>query len=554
MARAPLEAGSYLYLRCNSTSWGVDAVSRLVPTENPDVLEAVMNVREPWMVTAGDDCTITETPELNGWGNWQNTYHAYLSVPGAGHVQRPYDATQQNFRMVFPKTGRFRAQLNRREQSLSVIEDAQGSGTAAWAAPGWLTKGADGALYRNSYSYGEASAVFARINPANGQNLWSMAPTQGSAYLQPECSSANTLVVKDGNAHVGLNPLTGAELWRTDLTALTGASTAYSNLTCGSAGLAYFQARDYASGVNIIGGLDRDTGAVAWWKRSADADWVALATADLALVRKENGLEALNGRDGTTRWTLATATSYPSLQSSGSDLLLVTDGSYPDYVVNRVDVNTGATLWSRPLSTGSVRLEQGKLYFQGSNLLERVEPTTGAAIWSFQSAEQWVYGLFPKSGKVLAVENGLRFTLLNADTGAAEWSRDDSASGYGDALEDAQGGVHLRRGKDLLFLDQATGATRWTFTAPQQLPDAYSYSSPYINSIADSDAGTLYVTYSAGGYRCPAMGVAAVDASTGSLRWDNYIKQTFWISATDSTQLIAGVGCRSAGNLLSIRK
>src|SRR4051812_10947666 len=73
-ARSTSEALSsgYYYLRCNGTSWGVDSASRLSGTGNQ--LSVTVHVTEAWMVQNGDNCQLTMTDQLNGWGTTVTSY------------------------------------------------------------------------------------------------------------------------------------------------------------------------------------------------------------------------------------------------------------------------------------------------------------------------------------------------------------------------------------------------------------------------------------------------------------------------------------------------
>src|SRR3954447_4381118 len=62
----------YYYLRCNATSWGADSVSRLSGTGNQ--LSLTIHVTQPWMVQNGDQCQLTMTNQLNGWGTSSTSY------------------------------------------------------------------------------------------------------------------------------------------------------------------------------------------------------------------------------------------------------------------------------------------------------------------------------------------------------------------------------------------------------------------------------------------------------------------------------------------------
>ena len=42
-----LAPGTYLYLNCNATGWGLDATTRVQPTTDPNVYQVTYNVTQP---------------------------------------------------------------------------------------------------------------------------------------------------------------------------------------------------------------------------------------------------------------------------------------------------------------------------------------------------------------------------------------------------------------------------------------------------------------------------------------------------------------------------
>jgi len=128
-ARSTSEALSsgYYYLRCNGTSWGVDSASRLSGTGNQ--LSVTVHVTEAWMVQNGDNCQLTMTDQLNGWGTTVTSYGlsgtSLLVAPGTATVA----PSQAQFAIRYPHTGDFTATLDLANNSLTVGTNAA---TAAW--------------------------------------------------------------------------------------------------------------------------------------------------------------------------------------------------------------------------------------------------------------------------------------------------------------------------------------------------------------------------------------------------------------------------------------
>src|SRR5262245_53381457 len=89
---AVIGVDTFLYFRCNSTSWDVDDASRVRSTDAPGEFVLHYNVTEDWMMTDGDPCIFTETNQLNGWGTQQtffsarDTTNGTLGIPAASRL------------------------------------------------------------------------------------------------------------------------------------------------------------------------------------------------------------------------------------------------------------------------------------------------------------------------------------------------------------------------------------------------------------------------------------------------------------------------------------
>src|SRR5262245_35272391 len=73
--RAVLGTDTFLYLRCNATSWDVNDRSRFVETAPGSGLFTVSyDVAVDWLVQSPDSCGILETNQKNGYGTVQTPY------------------------------------------------------------------------------------------------------------------------------------------------------------------------------------------------------------------------------------------------------------------------------------------------------------------------------------------------------------------------------------------------------------------------------------------------------------------------------------------------
>lgn len=132
-----LPGDTYLYLRCNATGWVLNDETRLLPTTDPDVSTLTFSVEQPWMVSSGDQCIISETNQQNGWGTWQRAFtkadSSWLYVPGTG----PIEPGWTYFNVVYPELGEYTATL---DWSTSTLQIEPSGGTEPllldWPLPG----------------------------------------------------------------------------------------------------------------------------------------------------------------------------------------------------------------------------------------------------------------------------------------------------------------------------------------------------------------------------------------------------------------------------------
>lgn len=131
-----LGTNTFMYLRCNATGWGVDDSTRLESTADPDVFTLSFEVDESWMVSSGDQCTLWETNQYNGWGNWQRPFTKVgtksFDVPGT-LVLEP---GAQYFDVVYPEQGEYTATLNWATSTLTIEASNTESLTLEWPLQG----------------------------------------------------------------------------------------------------------------------------------------------------------------------------------------------------------------------------------------------------------------------------------------------------------------------------------------------------------------------------------------------------------------------------------
>ncbi len=104
----------YYYLRCNATNWNVESSNRMVA--DGDVVELSYNVNQSWMVSDGDQCIVTRTNQLDGWGTTQvalgPSKTTRLVVPSGNTAATTVVSAGQYFSVRYPALGRYEARLN----------------------------------------------------------------------------------------------------------------------------------------------------------------------------------------------------------------------------------------------------------------------------------------------------------------------------------------------------------------------------------------------------------------------------------------------------------
>lgn len=514
---------SYLYLRCNATGWEVNERDRLRPTANPDIFELTFDVTEPWMVSTGDDCVVTETPELDGWGAWQHAYvvaRAPLAVPTSSRLGLlPAADPPSTFKVRYPELGRFHALVNRAARSISILRAGlHGPGDVLWTAPGSLVLDRAARLYQLDYSATPERLV--RLDRLTGRELWRYAP---GAFLTVDgtCSGGTELLVRAQPAFVALDPATGAVLWSTTLDSARhdDAATAYPHC---KADLDFFTV-GYGDRSEKLAAVDWATGQTLWtYTGGQDPEVLAMTSEHVTLFSTRSGgarLVQLDARTGQVQWTLDRA-EFPFWVAATDDGQLISTAAHR---VSRIDEETGRVSWTVTAQDEYpfVSFEGGGLYLRERSRFRRLDPATGASLWAypFEATDlaSPTAAVLPDASVLLAAatatgRDGLLVML--EPNGAVRWSRliPDSAA---TPVRDDQGRLYVRSFRHLTRLNPWTGDVLWTHEQPLAHPELGGGLGP----IEDSDASSVYVVAFESGEHYAPMSLLALDASTGKLRW-----------------------------------
>jgi outer membrane protein assembly factor BamB len=544
-------AGTHLYLRCNSTSWDVSEVSRLKPSQSEDLRELSFEVKEPWMTEAGDDCVITETPDLNAWGNWQHYYGAQLSslrVPESARLRLPAEPEENlYFKLRFPSLGRYRFVLNTRDGYFSVRKDAvPQSGEVAWTLPGNMLSDGLGNLFLSNY-YPQHSLSL--VDAESGLPRWTY-KAEDFISVYANCSTKSLVVVSLSSRVVALSLKNGQEVWSTDLNGAL--KDAYAYLTCYSDQNEIYLS--HGTDRTTLVSLNRKNGQFLWsWTAPAYAGIMGV-DAHRVFVNSfhdaRTSLKALHKINGVELWEADPGSGYHSLTEDGH--LFWVGGSQ----LSALSPGTGQELWS---FTGEqdasmwISFEHNGLYVHEKNRLSALEKKSGRLLWAYDFsnfADQNPYSQILRTGVVMLRVNDYdagvsRQIALNSWTGKFLWEREEaSTSSY--LSEDNQYGTWLIHGKSIKAMDPWTGTLRWTYTLDSENPWEN------IMSVLEQDGSTVYVAYGFIGSKYPPMGVLALDIRTGALKWKNWMESSLYRVGGDSRTLILNAGYY--GSTKAIRK
>src|SRR6476469_9362182 len=118
-----VSAPSFVYLRCNTTSWQLDDKNLLLPAGTGYSLR--FNVSSPWMLDSGDSCVFTVTDVKGTWTPNTREYLPTLPVgakeafENQGYVATPGNGT---FRLKFSSLGDYTAFFNVKDSLFYVMK------------------------------------------------------------------------------------------------------------------------------------------------------------------------------------------------------------------------------------------------------------------------------------------------------------------------------------------------------------------------------------------------------------------------------------------------
>jgi hypothetical protein len=167
---APEESTSYYYFRSNATGWDANEDNMMILNEATGLLELDYTVFASWMVNYGDQCIVTQTNEMGGWGSSQAFLGVafgtpILEVPENGSASGTVTARGVNLGVKYPALGEYTATFDPETGELIIGEPVD---FPDWGLHGQVEDLGNGRV-RVTYDFEDADQLLDWI-PANADN------------------------------------------------------------------------------------------------------------------------------------------------------------------------------------------------------------------------------------------------------------------------------------------------------------------------------------------------------------------------------------------------
>src|SRR5579872_946380 len=396
------------------TKWtwksGNDAVATIAPTGDSASLSAAGLGSTTLTATETESGKLTQATVMVGGGAGWTQYggDAQKSFRGLG-PSGPGDfkfriaptgitglAVNQfgdNSNMLLSQDGSFvfRANMGMTVGVYALLSD----GTVKWSHTGFEFAetiegiGPDGTVYTLEEQSTSTDFHLIALDGASGDVRWSVPSHFGVSHAT--ISPAGALFFKDDTDVLSIDPATGAEIWRTTVSAPSGAlfSSVVTEPALGLDGTIYVGT--FSNGVVA---LNPQTGAILW-KSGGSAGYVAVAPGGTVYaitgggsVSSGGSLTALDPATGTVRWQQANSQNV----AYNGPLVVLADGAVcangiGDQGSTCHDGATGAVRWSVANTLLSSAASDGTAYLfvpvnPSFNGIEAVDGMTGAVKWN----------------------------------------------------------------------------------------------------------------------------------------------------------------------------
>ncbi|RYZ66688.1 MAG: hypothetical protein EOP09_12275, partial [Proteobacteria bacterium] len=387
---------------------------------------------------------------------------------------------------------------------------------SAFEVKGRVVTDTQGRLFADTA--GDGSSL-SRIDPANGQTVWTVRADQGFVVYSTQCIQNDVMFLTVGSKVKAIRVQDGQGVWESDLSGSLDMNQSF--LSCFAQGHnLLIHTSDSGQPTTRLTALNKSSGQTAWtYLSDSYASAMAGDWNHFVINSYGNGVTKFTVLDqsmGTIRWSRDIANGWIDLDSKGRFF------QQSQAEISLLDPWNGVTRWtySADALSGLVRTDGDEVLVQSASGLTRLEPSTGRNVWthSFNGPQNTSY----TSVQVLRDANillttvrsdlqGTEAKLVDKNNGLELWSRSDT--GNASYVIDNTGALYLQVYSKLSLLGKQ-GQTLWTLDAPK--PD---YSDVFFSRI-ERQGDTLFVQYSSLiGHKYPPMGLLSLNAESGKVNW-----------------------------------
>ncbi len=246
------------------------------------------------------------------------------------------------------------------------------------------------------------------------------------SYLGSPRFVAGNVLVPTGERVTAYSPVTGDELWQSDVcpsagwaSPIEGPDSSIATLLCGG---------DYY-------GLDGSSGEFLWWYSPSGGfiDRTRTGSEVLVYTSEEQGLVwVIDKTTGEQRWSASTGDA--SLAADQDRVFVASDRDVVGY-----DASTGDGLWSAPFPSSGLYANDRGVFARGSDqVMRRLDAETGAVLWETDRIDErieWseVMAVTDRAVVVQRTRGAHEVTVFDIENGAVLWTVDGEFEGDDEA-------------------------------------------------------------------------------------------------------------------------
>ncbi len=506
------------YLRCNNTSWQADSITQMKAVS----IGAQITVDNKGQLN--DDCVLTETNAAQSWGSEQKNFG--LDRPELRLNENANIFTvdkslepQSHFKVNYPEAGRYTFTLDVNSLRLNLSKESTALNVplrdAAFEVKGRVVTDTQGRLFADTVGNGSS---LSRIDPANGQTLWTVRADQGYVVSNTQCIQNDVMFLTVGTKVKAVRVQDGQGVWESDLSGSLDMNQSF--LSCFELGHnLLIHTSDSGQPNTRLTALNKYNGQTSWtYTSDSYASAMAGDWNHFVINSYGNGVTKFTVLDqslGTVRWSREVSNGWIDLDSKGRFF------EQSQSQISHLDPWSGSTLWTYKGDSlsGLVRTEGDEVLVQSASGLTRLEAGTGRSLWShsFDGPLNTSYTSIQvlRDGLLLTTartdSQGTDAKLVDKNSGLELWSRSDS--GNASYVIDNQGELYVQVYSKLSLLGKH-GQAIWTLDAPK--PD---YADVFFSRV-ERQGNTLFVQYSSLiGHKYPPMGLLSLNAESGKVNW-----------------------------------